>query len=281
MSRSRSLRPLRLPGIAFAAAAGVLAAGSSAAQEEPFWRPGSPPVLQPAPPADAEADAAAPALFGEAWRAAGSPRLAILAQRTLDDRLSDFVAEQRLIVGREERSAEGDTAHETAVRETTARVETAAAPARAPALSGVDRLRFETGFSRPFLEAGATLVDRAAAMRILHAERASESVSHRIDDRQWIETEALRAYADMVLQISAASGDGGVGFRVAAVDLRTGETRVDLFVDAAGATGAGKGEWRAVRGGFVRVEEESDVDFEAAGRRLALRTMEELRRAWR
>ena len=260
------------------AAAGALPAGAAAAQDEPFWRPGSPPVLErQAPPAADEAAAVAPALFGEAWRAAGKPRLAVFFERAFDDRLSDFAVDSRLVVGRESRSGDGDTAGETTVR-----VETAAAPARFSAFSEIDRLRFETGFSRPFLEAGVTLVDRAAAMRLLHAERASESASRRVDDRQWIETEALRAYADMVLQISAVSPTGGgVAFRVAAVDLRTGETRADLFVDAAGATPAGKGEWRAVRGGFVRVGEESDVDFEEAGRALALRTMEELRNAWR
>lgn len=267
-----------------AAAAGVLAAGFAAAEDEPLWRPGAPPVLErAAPAADDEADAAAPALFGAAWRAAGSPRLAVLFGRALDDRLSDFAADARLVVGRESRSGDGDAAGETAsetASETTVRVETAAAPAQAPAFSEIDRLRFETGFSRPFLEAGATLVDRAAAMRLLHAQRAPESVSRRVDDSRWIETEALRAYADMVVQISAASPTGGgVAFRVAAVDLRTGETRVDLFVDDAGATAAG--EWRAVRGGFVRVKEEGDVDFRKAGRALALRTMEELRRAWR
>lgn len=259
------------------AAAGLLPAGSAAAAEEPFWRPGSPPVLERAvPAADDEADAAAPALFGAAWRAAGSPRLAVLFERALNDRLSDFAADSRLVVGREGRSGEGDASNETTVR-----VETATAPARLSTFSEIDRLRFETGFSRPFLEAGATLVDRAAAMRLLHAQRAPESVSRRVDDTQWIETEALRAYADMVLQISAVSPTGGsVAFRVAAVDLRSGETRADLFVDDAGAT-AGEGEWRAVRGGFVRVREESDVDFEEAGRALALRTMEELRNAWR
>ena len=264
-----------------AAAAGVLPAGFAAAEDEPLWRPGAPPVLErAAPAADGEADAAAPALFGEAWRAAGSPRLAVLFGRALDDRLSDFAADARLVVGRESRSGDGETAGETA-SETTVRVETAAAPAQAPAFSEIDRLRFETGFSRPFLEAGATLVDRAAAMRLLHAERAPESVSRRVDDSRWIETEALRAYADMVVQISAVSPTGGgVAFRVAAVDLRTGETRADLFVDDAGATAAA-GEWRAVRGGFVRVKEEGDVDFRKAGRALALRTMEELRRAWR
>ncbi len=260
-----------------AAAAGVLPASSAAAEDEPLWRPGAPPVLErAAPAADGEADAAAPALFGEAWRAAGSPRLAVLFGRALDDRLSDFAADARLVVGRESRSGDGETAGETTVR-----VETAAAPAQAPAFSEIDRLRFETGFSRPFLEAGATLVDRAAAMRLLHAERAPESVSRRVDDSRWIETEALRAYADMVVQISAVSPTGGgVAFRVAAVDLRTGETRADLFVDDAGATAAAS-EWRAVRGGFVRVKEEGDVDFRKAGRALALRTMEELRRAWR
>ena len=270
-----------LLGCLRAAAAGVLAAGSAAAEDEPLWRPGAPPVLErAAPAADDEADAAAPALFGAAWRAAGSPRLAVLFGRALDDRLSDFAADARLVVGRESRSGDGDATGETA-SETTVRVETAAAPAQAPAFSEIDRLRFETGFSRPFLEAGATLVDRAAAMRLLHARRAPESVSRRVDDSRWIETEALRAYADMVVQISAVSPTGGgVAFRVAAVDLRTGETRADLFVDDAGATAAA-GEWRAVRGGFVRVGEEGDVDFRKAGRALALRTMEELRRAWR
>lgn len=261
------------------AAAGALPAGSAAAEDEPFWRPGSPPVLErPAPPAADEAAAVAPALFGEAWRAAGKPRLAVFFERAFDDRLSDFAADSRLVVGRESRSGDGDAAGETTVR-----VETAAAPARLSAFSEIDRLRFETGFSRPFLEAGVTLVDRAAAMRLLHAERAPESASRRVDDRQWIETEALRAYADMILQISAVSltGVAGVAFRVAAVDLRTGETRADLFVDDAGAAPDDKGEWRAVRGGFVRVREEDDVDFRKAGRTLALRTMEELRRAWR
>ena len=270
-----------LPRRLFPAWAVVLLAGASAAQDEPFWRPDSPPVLErqaAAPPAGGDAAAVAPALFGEAWRAAGSPRLAILWERTLDDRLSDFETDSRLVIGRESRS--GD---EEAAEETTVRVETAAVAARSSPFSEIDRLRFEAGFSRPFLRAGAPLVDRAAAMRLLHAERAPGGASRRVDDRQWVETEALRAYADTVLQISAIpSVDcAGAVFRITAVDLRTGAVRADLFAADVGAAAADAGEWRAVRGGFVRVKEEDDVDFEEVGRTLALRTMEELRDAWR
>ena len=259
----------------------VLLAGASVAEDEPFWRPGSPPVLERAAPPPAGEDAAAvdPALFEEAWRAAGSPRLAILWEHAFDDRLSDFETDSRLVIGRESRS--GD---EEAAEETTVRVETAATDAaRSSPFSEIDRLRFEAGFSRPFLKAGAPLVDRAAAMRLLHAERAPGGASRRVDDRQWVETEALRAYADTVLQISAipSAGRAGAVFRVTAVDLSTGAVRADLLAADVGAAAANGGEWRAVRGGFVRVKEEGDVDFEEVGRTLALRTMEELRDAWR
>ena len=265
-----------LPRCLFASALGLIPAGLSGAEEEPFWRPDTPRVLEPATtPADEAAGMAVAALFGEAWRAAGSPRLAILWERTLDDRLSDFETSSRLVVSRESRSGD-DAARE----ETTVRVETAAdAPRRS--LAGIDRLRFEAGFSRPFLEVGATLVDRAVAMRLLHAEQAPESASHRVDDRQWVETEALRAYADMILQISTIPAKGGVAFRVAALDLRTGAVGVDLFADDLHAVPEGEGEWRAAPGGFVRVREAGDVDFEDMGHALALRTMEELHHAWR
>ena len=82
-----------LPQRLFPAWTVVLPAGASAAEDEPFPRPDSPPVLERA---SAGEDAAAPALLEEAWRAAGSPRLAILWERTFDDRLSDFETDSRL-----------------------------------------------------------------------------------------------------------------------------------------------------------------------------------------
>lgn len=265
-------------------------AGTAAAEGEPFWREGQPPVLTPqaAPSNDR---AALVARFGGAWRDAGQPRIAVLWERAFDDRLSEFQTDFRLTASENRWRAEDveEDGHDgrseaRATAETMLRMEIARDEAGRPSqLSEADRLRMEAGFSRAFLEAGATLVDRAAAMRILHAERAAGDPPRRIDDRQQVETEALRAHADMILEIAAASDTGGAAFRISAIDLRTGALAARLFAaaDALSWQGADKGEWRAVRGGYTRVREGDHADFEEKGRVLALRAMEELLRAWR
>ena len=289
MSRSASLRRVLRAGCAACVLAGG-GAGTAAAEGEPFWREGQPPVLTPeAAPADGQA--ALVARFGGAWRAAGQPRFAVLWERAFDDRLSEFQTDVRLTASENRwraEDAEGngqDGRSETrATGETVLRMEVARDDAGRPSrLSETDRLRMEAGFARAFLEAGAALVDRAAAMRILHAERAAGDPPRRIDDRQRVETEALRAHADMILEIAAASEAGGAAFRVSAIDLRTGALAARLFADAGALAwqGADEGEWRAVRGGYTRAKEGDHADFEEKGRVLALRTMEELLRAWR
>lgn len=293
MPRSAPARRLLRAGCAACvlASAGVAGAfGTAAAENEPFWREGQPPVLTPQP-APGDGQAALVASFAAAWRAAGQPRLAALWERAFDDRLSEFQTDFRLSASENRWRAEdieGDgrngRSEAQAVGETVLRVESARDEAGRPSpLSETDRFRMEAGFTRAFLEAGAALVDRAAAMRILHAERAAGDPPDRIDDRQRVETEALRAHADMILEIAAASETGGAAFRVSVIDLRTGALAARLFADAGALDwqDADKGEWRAVRGGYTRVREGDHADFEEKGRVLALRTMEELLRAWR
>lgn len=283
-----SLRLLRAVCAACVLASG--GAGTTAAEDEPFWREGQPPALTPqAAPGDDRAPLVA--RFSGAWRAAGQPRLAVLWERAFDDRLSEFRTDFRLTASENrwraediEEDGQDGRSEVRATAETVLRMEIARDEAGRPSqLSEADRLRMEAGFSRAFLEAGATLVDRAAAMRILHAERAAGDSPLRIDDRQRVETEALRAHADIVLEIAAASEAGGAAFRVSAIDLRTGALAARLFADAGALSrqGADKGEWRAVRGGYTRVREGDHADFEEKGRVLALWAMEELLRAWR
>ena len=244
-------------------ASATMAAGATAA-EDSLYRTGGQTVLQPAAQSDATGDAGqnhaatVRQSFGTAYATAGKPRLAVFSERSPG------------------------------------------------ALPEIAEFQFKAGYSRPFLDAGVNFIDRNAIVNLTRAQmvdderrldsgdmRGHEQVqvqalkaraelfANAIDDAQLIETKALKGHADLVIRIGvtpSAESDIGVAFRVRAVDVKTGAVRADFLHEMATPK---REQWAAVNGGYIRVTEDSEMNFEEAGRAVALQTMRELARVWR
>ena len=217
--------------------------------------------------------------------------------RVFDDRLREMEAESRLVV-KGKRDAwtgkAGETATERDRGELTVSLETRRDGARPWPLSEAAGFRFQTGFLGPLIEAGASVVDRAAVMRLTAAQSGFRAVG----DRQLVETTALMEHADLLIQIAFSPSDEsptGALFHVSVVDVETGRVAASFYDDAVAgrlraggaAPGGAKKKWAAAPGGYVRVEDNRagegrsvNLDLERTGRVLAARAMDALARAF-
>ncbi|MCY4612913.1 MAG: hypothetical protein OXB94_04725 [Nitrospira sp.] len=256
------------------------------APENSLYRMDTPAVLEPtAEIPEPSEDHSVQEAFRKAYRNAGSPRMAVLWNRTFSDRLREMESAFRLVQSTSSatRAETGsNSSKETGIEESAVNVEYRKDDARPlqPSMSEMTEFEFEAGYARPLLESGVKVIDRNAVMRLTHAKNVREDPSRTLDDRQFIETEALKSHADMVIKIliapSAESKLGAV-FRVSVLDIRTGEVKADFFNDA---VFEGKEKWTAVRGGYVRVKQDSDINFEEMGKVLAVETMKKLLQIW-
>ena len=260
--------------------------GVAGEPENSLYRMDTPAVLEPteedSEPSEVHSVKEA---FGKAYLNAGLPRMAVLWNRTFSDRLRELESEFRLVHSRSNATrteTERNTSTETDIEESAVNVEYRKDDTRPlpQSMSEVTEFEFEAGYARLLLEAGVKVIDRDAVMRLTHAKNVREDPSRNLDDRQFIETEALKNHADMVIKIliapSAESKLGAV-FRVSVLDIRTGEVKADFFNDA---VFEGKEKWTATQGGYIRVKQNRDINFEEMGGVLAVQTMKELLRIW-
>lgn len=260
--------------------------GVAGEPENSLYRMDTPTVLEPTEEVSEPTEIhSVKEAFGEAYRNAGSPRMAVLWNRTFSDRLRELESEFRLVHSRSNATrteTESNTSNETSIEESALNVEYRKDDTRPlpQSMSEMTEFEFEAGYARPLLEVGVKVIDRNAVMRLTHAKNVREDPSRTLDDRQFIETEALKIHADMVIKIliapSAESKLGAV-FRVSVLDIRTGEVKADFFNDA---VFEGKERWTATHGGYIRVKQDRDISFEEMGEVLAVQTMKELLRIW-
>ena len=302
MLRRAVVTAMAAGGVLSAATTGVADDGEPRYRDPPdaLYREDQPPVLKPAaaPEEAAPLEVAIPSWivrdsFRSAYQEAGSPRLAVFWNRVFGDGLRDMVADEQLVIeGSTARSAGGPDKQYT--ERTTDRVVVRAerrrdAGARASPVSEIGEFRFQAGYLQPLIEEGANVVDRAAVMRLVDAERRMRDAATPLDDRQLVETAALKEHADLLIQIAlspSAESETGVFFRVSVTEVDSGRIRATFFHDGtfpALPEAAPKKVWKAVRGGYIQVTEEQagaepDVNLELMGRILAEQTMVALTR---
>ena len=254
-----------------------------------LYRTNTPAVLTPV--ADVAKDArraeipsaAAHEAFRHAYRRVGSPRLAVFWNRAFDDRLREMEAKSRLVVERNLAARDEKSGEPAATREKekwTVSVESRRDGARPQPLSEIAAFKFQAGFLRPLIEAGAKVIDRAAIMRLTEARRALDDPAGNVTDRQLVETEALMGHADLLIRIALSPSDEsptGAFFHVSVVEVKSGRIVASFFDDAAFANDRRK-SWTAVRGGYVQVTQDPDKSPERVGRILAAQTMDALAR---
>ena len=264
-------------------------------QPAELYREGQPPVLE-APPETAPVVAVqveVPSglvrdVFRRAYRDSGSPRLAVFWNRVFSDGLRDMVANEQIVIEATSAKATGDADKAFSERETdrvAIRAETRRDDgARRSPVTEIGEFRFQAGYLQPLIEEGAKVIDRAAVMRLTDAAHRQSDAAVPLDDRQLVETAALKDHADLLIQIALSpsiESETGVFFSVSIVEIQTGQIRATFFHDGTFSppTKAPPNQvWKAVRGGYILVtedqeEEETKIDLEQMGRILAEETM--------
>ena len=264
-------------------------------QPQTLYRQGQPPVLAPAPaPAQQVAvriEVPSPPIrdaFRTAYRRAGSPRLAVFWNRVFSDGLRDMEAGNRIVIETSSARASGGADKTFSERQADRVVVKAESRthdgARVSPVTEVGEFRFQAGYLQPLIREGASVIDRAAIMRITDAERRLRDSAVPVDDRQLIETAALKDHADLLIQIAlspSAESKTGAFFHVNVLEVETGRIRASFFHDGtfpAPPKPPAEKVWKAVRGGYIQVTEEQetaepDIDLERMGRILSEETM--------
>lgn len=154
--------------------------------------------------------------FAAAYRSLGSPRIAILYNRSLGEELASWTIDSKRVfrevdsAGREYR-AEGFTEYQGSSPRT-------ALP------SDYANLAFGEGFARPFLAAGACLVDADTVIQAAPRDPARVAGSAHSADLN-VNIDALRKRADWLVRlsiVSAANTPAGFGCQATVVSLAEG-----------------------------------------------------------
>ena len=226
--------------------------------------------------------------FVVAYRKQNEPKLAVFWNRVFSDRLSQWIASERLIVTeklsgkaevlerREPRSLEFEASGASAGYR-----QVSAPEARRPGLGSLADAEFEGGVHEPLLDAGVVLIDRATIMRLTEANMGRRAGADRVPDAQAVETEALKGYADYIAEITMlpdAEAPYDKAFRVVVKQVTSGRV-VANFVTRGEEPSTSSG-WRAGPQGYVR-EAETPLGTGDVGRKLAYDMMSALQRAWR
>ncbi|MBK1667250.1 hypothetical protein CKO28_04230 [Rhodovibrio sodomensis] len=297
---ARRRRAWRRPGPALAAgllgvALGI--AGSPAAAQD--YRTNLPTVLDGAgretPSAEQSGPGAAAirADFARAYANVGSPRMAVYWNRPFSDRLSQWVALGRLRI--EQRASGAGTFEGSDGRQGRMRMEStesasvvlegnAGQDQRDRRLDPLAAAEFETGFSRPMLAGGAELVDRATIMRVTESNIGRGAGQERLDDAQLVETEALKSFADLLVQITMlddADAPLDTAFRVRVTRITDGVIVADMVTRGRKELKSQQRSWTATAGGYVEDGRTESVRVAALGRFVARETMQALAERWR
>lgn len=265
--------------------------GSAGPDDSAAYRSGLPAVLAPKPESPAVAtgmlvpSALVRERFRRGYRRIGSPRIALFWNREFGDRLREFEVDSRLTVrvdASEETDEAGAAAGKREKGELTAAVERRTdSRLRSPSAPGAGGLMFQAGFLQPLIEEGARIVDRAVIMRLTDAARRLDDSAAPLDDRQLVETVALKDHVDMLIQVAqrpSVEAGPGTSFHVSVIEVGTGRVRASFVHDTEVKRPPPKKVWRAVKGGYVEVDDDSGsgpakIDSERVGRALAERTM--------
>ncbi len=240
--------------------------------------------------------------FRGAYLKAQQPRMAVYLNRALSDEVREWKSEERIVVTGQLKAREayektttsdGNRPAVLAVSEAaqeepggrktlagqlaadaqySASWQTRAEDAPRPAVAEAWSWALEDGFSRPFLEAGTKLVDRATILRLTAAEAAGEVAVKQV------EMGALKGYADLLVEILVSDRFETAGeyeFRVSVKEVQSGQ----LLAHATTLYPEGKKHGRhyeATSRGFVAGEK----DPYRTGERLALDLMDSLALRW-
>jgi hypothetical protein len=183
--------------------------------------------------------------FGEAYKRADSPRMAIYFNRVLSDEVREWITSSRSVVSGEGESVSvgaGPTVitDEGAVINTNNGIQAQGSNDKQRGVVAYEQRhreqaqrqdpeaswmwRFEDYFLQPFLKAGAETVDRATILRLVAAGQ-DQSDPYKVTAVKQIETTALTSHADVLIEIKINrdhASPTGYAFRAVAKETKTG-----------------------------------------------------------
>lgn len=158
--------------------------------------------------------------FAQAYASHGKPRLALYWNRQLSEALSDWYSDVRVVNRSETNSTmSGEfNLNQSGANQNTLEIERRVQDTRRGVTSESFEWEFQDAFLAPFLEAGATVVDRAAMVRLTGADMPTTG-------EKTIEVRALQGKADYLLEILVAPNwrsSTGYELRTRILDVKTG-----------------------------------------------------------
>ncbi len=215
------------------------------------------------PPIDADAkardDEATLDDFRNAYGRAGQPRIAIYMNRKLASDTSEFRTEERVVVsgrgkedqqGFEAKSSTGNAQMEVSKQTHAGDTGRRAGPEEEWMWD------FEEGFTNTFLDADATLIDRATILRLSGAEDEKARADGSRSDARTVEMSALTKFAEVYVEITMVPSESSTGWKVRAVakEIKTGKLLAQARADAqfSDVNKDGKKEFEAGPNGYVR-----------------------------
>lgn len=241
------------------------------------------------PPIDADAkardDEATLDSFRNAYGRAGQPRLAIYMNRRLAADTSEFRTEERVVIsgrgkddqqGFEAKSSTGNAQMEVSKQTHAGDTGRRASPEEEWLWD------FEEGFTNAFLDADATLIDRATILRLSGADDEKTRADGSRSDARTVEMGALTKFAEVYVEILMTPSESSTGWKVRAVakEIKTGKLLAQARADAqiSDVNKDGKKEFEAGPNGYVRKTfADTPVD---QGATLAFSLMEALGKTW-
>jgi hypothetical protein len=223
--------------------------------------------------------------FRNAYGRAGQPRLAIYMNRKLASDTSEFRTEERVVVsgrGKEEQSGfEAKSSTGNAQLEVSKQTHAGDTGRRA----GPEEewmWDFEEGFTNAFLDADATLIDRATILRLSGADDEKARADGSRSDGRTVEMGALTKYAEVYVEITMIPSESSTGWKVRALakEIKTGKVLAQARADAqiSDVNKDGKREYVAGEQGYTRRSfADTPVD---QGQALAFNLMQAVAKTW-
>lgn len=236
------------------------------------------PVVPPPPPPDFQVNAGVTIeRFKQAYTRRGAPRIAVFWNRQLSDRLSQWVATNRVVTTDNVaimREAGRNDGKEAGSGE---RVVSSQKLDRDPTRTSPGEpwtWEFQDGFLEPLLRAGARVVDRAAIVRLTAAKRSGVG-SAAAPDEQTVEIQALQGFADVLVEILV--GPSGQNLNAMVKEVNTG--LILASINSRNLPGAAPTrEYLATSRGFESRDQPPQISSVASS--LSLGVMDGLVRAW-
>lgn len=158
--------------------------------------------------------------FAASYARHGKPRLALYWNRQLSEALTDWYSDVRVVNRTESNSAmSGEmTLNQSSNSQNSLEIQRRAQDSRRGTTTESFEWEFQDAFLAPFLEAGATVVDRAAMVRLTAADMPAEG-------EKTIEVRGLQGKADYLMEILVSpnwKSTTGYELRARILDVGTG-----------------------------------------------------------